>query len=209
MAFSRNFYDFQVVEIKGNNPTEYYSGVTLTENVNFLNNFFYTSSDVNVFYKLTITSAAASGSIKIKGMTFNNINVEETITLNNTSPYESTNYFLYVNSIVPSTTLSNVNIGRGKASTVPYLANFDKSSHYVTKNGIGADTKWTIFGRITNTNFNVPYSQEFPLGANFFEQTTSTTYPIIYDEPVGMLRMEANPAQGQTFVWNMGTQQIK
>ena len=209
MAFSRNFYDFQVVELKGNNPTAYYNSVTLVEDTNFLNNFFTTSSDSNVGYKLFITASELLGFITIKGRSFNNKDVEEIVQFNGSITYETVNYFLYVTSIVPSATFTNVNIGRGSASTVPYLANFNKSSHYVTINGAGVGTKWTIFGRITNTDFNVPYSQEYPLGANFLNQTAATTYPLIYDEPVGMLRMEANPDLGQTFVWNMGTQQIK
>lgn len=208
MSFSRNFYDFQVVELKGNNPTAYYAGVTLTANVNFLTDNFTTSGDHNVLYRLFITTPAASGTITITGMSFNDTLVTEVIILDGTSTYETLNYFIYVSKITPSVILTTVDIGRGSASSIPYLANFNKSAHYITINGAGA-AKWTVYGRITNKDFSVPYSQEYILGASFDDQSASTTYPLIYDEPVGMLRMITNPDPGQTVVWNMGTQQIK
>lgn len=208
MSFSRNFYDFQVVELKGNNPTAYYAGVTLTANVNFLTDNFTTSGNQNVLYRLFITTPASSGTITITGMSFNDTLVTEVITLDGTSTYETLNYFIYVSKITSSVTLSTLDIGRGSASTIPYLANFNKSAHYITINGAGA-AEWTVYGRITNKDFSVPYSQEYILGASFNNQSASTTYPLIYDEPVGMLRMVADPDPGQTVVWNMGTQQIK
>lgn len=210
MSFSRNFYDFQVVEIKGNNPTAYYAGVTLTANVNFLTDNFTTSGNQNVLYRLFLTTAAASGTISITGMSFNDTLVTEVITLNGTSTYETLNYFIYVYKITPSVTLSTLDIGRGSASTIPYLANFNKSTHFITLNGAGTGAaKWTVYGRITNKDFTVPYSQEYVLGTSFNNQSASTTYPLTYDEPVGMLRMVTDPEPGQTVVWNMGTQQIK
>lgn len=206
MAFSRNFYDFQVVTFLGDNPDAYFSGVNLTAGVEFLPILFSTSTDINVYYRILFTTTAPSGTITIKGKTFNDEDVTEVITITGSSPYESLTYFLYVTSIVASVDLTNASIGRGGAASVPYLANFRLSNHFITVNSSG---NWTLYGRITNKDFAVPYSQEYPLSASFDNQTISTTYPLQYDQPIGMMRMVCSIGQGSTIVWSMGTQQIK